>query len=270
MNELKNVSGIDAAVSALIADLDERAAEAINHLSSLVNIVTTPDNIIERKADRATINKTKKEFDDERKKIEKEWKAAIAPVSDAYKYIGLRCDLMIAAIDKDLSELEDRRIEEKRRLIREIWERAEVPEGLEDWFDLEDVLNPKWLNATYKASQIEKDIEDAYTVTKLSLDTIKSLNHDWEIVGIAELKKTGSLKSAIDKMNEMAENSKLMNEALEASEVHNSTDQTTERPQTASRGQIQGDKMAVYVLVEPERLDELKSILDFAGFEWRM
>lgn len=210
MNELKGITGIDIAVNALVDELQSRKDELVSEISALAGIVTTESNIQERKSDRATVNKRRKEFDDERKNVERTWKNAIAPVSAAYKEAVAECDKVIADIDVGLKDFEEKRREAKKQLIIKCFVHVEVPEGIEGWLGLVDVYDTKWENASYKKAQIIKDITDAYAKVKMAYDTIKMMNHPYENEGLEVLKSTRDLQKAIAKMQSLQEQEEII------------------------------------------------------------
>lgn len=212
MDELKQITGIDEAVQAFVINVNGKKEEVLARISDLADIITTAENLAERKKDRAAVNKERKALDDERKEVEKKWKSAMDPVSKAYKDAVAECDKVIKAIDKGLDEFEQKRIAEKEEVIRGIWECIPVPEELTGWLNLIDVFNPKWLNATYKESEIRRDIEEEFSLLEIGMNTIKSMKHKYEQEGLIVLKQTRSLQQAITKMSELLEQELIIKE----------------------------------------------------------
>lgn len=221
MTEIKGVSGIDVAVSAMIEELKEKSSKALEEVLPLAAIAVTADNIPARKADRAKVNKLRKAFDDERKSVEKAWKSAINPIVDEYKRVVKDCDNIIESIDEDLVGFEETRKEEKKSEIMVLFMktiRSDVPQEIKDMpaeAVFEKLYNPKWLNATYKLDSIEQEMKDFFASLKISFETIKAMHHEWEDEGIAMFLRTFSLQDAIQHMAGLSEQARIIREREE-------------------------------------------------------
>lgn len=218
MNELKGVSGIETAVNALVSDVTSRASEMIVKAKELSAIVTTEDNLADRKKDRAEINKMAAGLDRERKDIEKGWKGYLAPLTDAYKKAFEDLNAEIKTIDRGLDEFEQARIAERNAKINEIFGLIEKPSEIADWIALSDIFNKKWLNISYTEKQIRKDIEDEFANLKFSYDTVISLNHKYQEDGLQVLRDSKDLQRAIAKMTALADQERIIEERRKAEE----------------------------------------------------
>lgn len=116
--------------------------------------VYTEDQLIAAKADRANLNKLKKALNDERIRREREY---MQPFSDfkaqIAEIIGI-IDKPVAAIDKQIKRHEERKREEKQKAIEEFFNGCKWQTAVR----LEQIFDPRWLNASYSMVTIKEDI----------------------------------------------------------------------------------------------------------------
>lgn len=209
--ELKQVSGIDVLVAEQVKDINLQKDEIINTYAPLVTIATTPENLAERKKDKASITKKKKAINDERIAFEKKWKEAIAPISDAYKEVTGLLSLYEEDMKVTLEQFEIQRVKAKQQLIESIFfDDIEKAPEIADWVTLSDIYNPKWENATYAEKDIKADMEKEFATLKISYDNICMMHHDYEAEGLKVLKESRDFQKAVMRMNELSEQQKLI------------------------------------------------------------
>lgn len=207
---LKQISGIDLLVSEKVKELTDLREAVKEEYGPLTGIATTPENLAERKKDKAAITKKKKAVNDERIAFEKKWKEAIAPITDEYKMVTGLLTVYEEDLKSTLDEFEQQRVEAKKKLIETVFDEAEKAPSVSGWLCLADIYNPKWENATYQEKDIKADIENEFSMLKISYDSICMMNHDYQEEGLKVLKDTRDFQQAVMKMNELAEQQKLI------------------------------------------------------------
>ena len=164
-------------------------------------VVVTEDTVKEGKRFLADIRKEKKALDDERKEIKAQWMAPYEAFEKRAKQIIALYDEPVRIIDNQLAEYEEERKRLKRQGIQEIYDF--VKGDLGEWLPLDRIYNQKWENATYGDKKIREDMELIFDQLKVSISTVKSMNSEFEEDALDVLKETGSLQSAISKINDL-------------------------------------------------------------------
>lgn len=217
-NEIKGVSGIDKAVSALITELKEGCVEDINRAKELSLIVTTPENSKDRKKDRAEINALFTKYDKIRKGLKSSWTKALDPVNDAYLEVTGELTKCLAEVDKQLKEVEEARIAEKRKQITDVFNAVDVPERITGWLTLDKVFDPLWMNVGCPLSRVKSEIEKSVKELDDAYEMILDQNCPYEEEGLRYLRKTGSYFEAQKRMNQLVKDEELRKEAMERAE----------------------------------------------------
>jgi hypothetical protein len=200
--------------------------------------VYTEDNIKEAKSDRASLNKLKKALNDERIRLEKEYMKPFNTFKAQINEIIGIVDEPIGIIDGQIKDFEQRKKDEKREAIIELWNNKKKPEFLEAF----DLFNEKWLNSTYTMAKVEEDIDEIIAKTMDDLKTLESLP-EFGFEAVEEYKRTLSLSQAIAEGKRLAdiqkrkeEHERLQKEAEEkAKQEEAAAEQITEPEPEASQ-----------------------------------
>lgn len=134
-------------------------------------LVFTEATIPDAKKDRADLNKLKKAFEDERKRIKKLCLEPYEEFERQEKELIAMIDEPLQLIDCQIKEVEEKRKEEKRLRIEELFSTI----GFQTFVSLDMVWDEKWLNATVSMSKIEEQMksrmyqigEDVFTIQNL-------------------------------------------------------------------------------------------------------
>lgn len=163
-------------------------------------LVYTEDNIKEAKSDRASLNKLKKALNDERIRLEKEYMKPFNTFKAQINEIIGIVDEPIGIIDGQIKDFEQRKKDEKRESIIELWNNKKKPEFLEAF----DLFNEKWLNSTYTMAKVEEDIDEIIAKTMDDLKTLEGLP-EFGFEAVEEYKRTLSLSQAIAEGKRLAD-----------------------------------------------------------------
>lgn len=179
---------------------EELKKELTEKVQFYETLVYTEDQLKEAKTDRASLNKLKKALNDERIRREKEYLKPFAEFKEKIiELIGI-IDKPIQMIDEQVKDFEEKRKQEKRYEIGQIWQETEHPE----WLVLTKIFDDRWLNASYSMKQVKEDIDEILTRISEDTKTIEELP-EYSIEAADIYKRTLSLSVAISEGKRLAE-----------------------------------------------------------------
>lgn len=186
-------------------------------------------------ADKAKFNALAKSLNDERIRLEKEFqkpflpfKEIVSETTDAIKKVSSQLDVIVKA-------QEQKEKEAKKARIAEIWKVYEF-----NLVPLEKVFNPKWLNKTYKESQIHDDI--AHLIDRITgdLESLEQFGEDTATLKELYL-STLDLQSTLRRGGELRENRKRLAEE-EARKAEIEAQKQEETPQNVEENTQQTEQ----------------------------
>lgn len=125
------------------------------------------------KKDRAELNKAKETIKQSRKTIIDELMKPYADFEERCKKLEKRIEQASSALDEIVKIKESDEKEQKRKKIELFWQTKNF-----NLFPLEKIFNPKWLNKTYKESDILNEMDSRIERTYKDLQTIERFNAD--------------------------------------------------------------------------------------------
>lgn len=123
---------------------EELKAAIAEKVKDYKTIAYTEDSLKDMKADRADLNKLKKAFEDERKRVKKICMEPYTKFEQQVKEITALIDEPIGLIDSQIREIDERRKTVKREEIEELFTSI----GFQSFVKLDMIWDEKWLNAT--------------------------------------------------------------------------------------------------------------------------
>ena len=201
----------------VVFNYEELKAGLSTALAGYKDRVYDESMLAEAKADTANLNKLKKALNDERIFRKKEFEAQFKVFEDQVKELCGMIDEATSGIKAQLDTYEQKRIEEKRTAIREMFSEIAAEYDSLDFITIEKIYNPKWENktATDKAiateitGHFEQAIRDLEVISKMpnysfeakeayksSLDLNKALAEGERMSEIAEAKRQDALRKA--------------------------------------------------------------------------
>ena len=136
--------------------------------------------IAEAKADRANLNKLGNALNDERIAREKEYmKPFLEFKEQVAELIGMIKEAK-TSIDNQLDAYEQKRIEEKRTAIRELFSEIASNYDALDFITLEKIYNPKWENKTATDKAIATEITEVFEKAVKDLEIINKMPYYFE------------------------------------------------------------------------------------------
>jgi hypothetical protein len=166
-------------IQAIEFNHEEIKAELAIQLKKYDNLVYSESNIKEAKNDRSTLNKFKDAIETRRKEIKK---ACLKPYEDfesKIKEIVAMIDKPILAIDTQVKTFEQLKKDEKLDGIKQVY--ADRVGDLAQLVPFDKIYNPRWLNATYKGTDIENEIIDLFTRIDNDLRVIDELQSEYDL-----------------------------------------------------------------------------------------
>lgn len=200
----------------VVVNFDKLKYELSTELLNYKEKVYTETNIVEAKNDRANLNKFKEALDNERKIRKKEFMQPFEAFEVQIKELCSIIDEVTTGIGTQLETFEQKRVEEKRVAIRELFSEIAAEYDI-DFITLEKIYNPKWENKTATdktiATEIDavfdkavKDLEiiskmpnysfEAKEAYKASLDLNKALAEGERMAQVQEAKRQEALRKA--------------------------------------------------------------------------
>jgi len=145
-------------------DLKAAIAEKVKDYKT---IAYTEDSLKDMKADRADLNKLKKAFEDERKRVKKICMEPYTKFEQQVKEITALIDEPIGLIDSQIREIDERRKAAKREEIEELFTSI----GFQSFVKLDMIWDEKWLNATVTLPKIEEQMKSR--MYQIGTDVVK-------------------------------------------------------------------------------------------------
>jgi len=191
MNDLIiNASVVKGSISFNYADTKNRLEEILKEYNGALFL--SEETIKEGKKVVAMLRAEKKKFDDRRKLVKNEFLEPLNEFEKEAKEIIALFDKPIDFINNQIVESENKRKAEKQLQISEIYNQI-VGIGGNSIIPLEKIFNDKWLNATFKISEVEKEINEIYAKYLEDMEFINTVPDDCKEKSIEIYKNTGSL-----------------------------------------------------------------------------
>lgn len=236
-------------------------------MEAYAELEVTEENIPERKADVATLRKIKAAIDDKRKEVKKTYDEPLKAFEAEVKSITGVIDEQIVRINAGLEEFEQKRIEEKRKHVKEIYD-SEIG-GLAEFLPFGVIYSAKWDNKTCGDNEIISYMQEMKIRVKNDLEAIKALHSEFEEKLIAAYKASGNtLSVAIAKHNDFEEakratEEKARKEAERAQEVAREGENALEQVNVQPQEKKARENTLVVRVVGDENIRQLKELLAF-------
>ena len=134
---------------------EELKAEISAKMEDYKGLVFTEETVKEAKKDRASLNKLRSAFEDERKRIKKLYMDPYNRFEQQVKEVIALIDEPIRLIDAQIKEVEENKKIQKRKDIEELFESI----GFQNFVSLNQIWDEKWLNASVPITKIEEQMK---------------------------------------------------------------------------------------------------------------
>lgn len=165
----------DVTIPQAIENIQYLRQELAARLDYYKGVIVTEDTIKDAKADRANLNKLKAAIDDQRKEVKRQTMALYEPLEKECKELLAMIDEPIVVIDSQLKAFDEQKKAAKYQALTEFFAKVNTL----DFVKIENVLNPKWANATAKldalkdemSGNIQRIVNDYAEIKKLYADS---------------------------------------------------------------------------------------------------
>ncbi|HJC91954.1 MAG TPA: DUF1351 domain-containing protein, partial [Candidatus Mediterraneibacter excrementigallinarum] len=175
----------------------EKALDA--KLAEYKGAVFTEESKPIAKAEIANLRKLKKEFEDARKGVKREWMKPYEDFEAKMKRLTEKIDEPINLIDSQLKDFERKRKEERREKIRQIYQ--ETVGDMAEYCNLERIYDPKWENATTTVKSIKESITQSVENARTAVNTISGMQSDAVEKALEIYKDSQDMAKAISYIN---------------------------------------------------------------------
>ena len=178
---------------------EEMKKELSEKMEQYSDIVVTADTRTVAKKDVASLRKLRKELNDRRIKIKKEYDKPYDEFKGKVDELTGLIDEPIELIDKQLKEFEEKEKEEKKKEIEILY--SELIGDNEEYLPLKKIYNTRWENVSFKIKEVKKEISESVAGIDLAVTTIKGMNSEVEDKALELFKGDLSLANAITYIN---------------------------------------------------------------------
>lgn len=185
--------------STITANWDEIKQEIAVKLKDYSVMSYSDEEIGRAKADKAYLNKLKKAINDERIRLEREYMKPFDEFKSKAKEVIALIEQPIAKIDEQIKAADEKRKQQKQMEIGSLFVCTEFP----SWVRLDMIQDAKWLNATYKMSDIKDEMQVKKAMIEGDLKTLSELSYAYEAT--EEYKRTLNLNLAISEGQRLSE-----------------------------------------------------------------
>jgi hypothetical protein len=224
-------------IEANFAEIEEALK---NQMQAYASLEVTEENIPERKADVATLRKIQKAVDDERKKVKASYDAPLKEFEAQVKNLTGIIDKEISRILKELDVFEQKRREEKRKHIEDLYN-ENIGEYAE-FLPLAMIKSERWENKTCKDNDIVYDIQERIVRVRGDLETIKAIGSEFEDKLIDYYKAAGNdITAVIKRENDLKEAKRAAEARVEAekkAEANFKAPERSQEPENSNGGAI--------------------------------
>lgn len=161
----------DGFIKEILWNNQELMYEVQKKVAEYKDLVYTDEQIPEAKKDRATLNKLVQALDAKRKEIKKMCLIPADKFAEQVNEIIAVINEPIAMIDKQLSEYDEMKKQEKQKEIENIFSEIDFP----SYVSLAGIYNQKWMNKTYSLKQIKEEMLQRKQQISTAELTIKAL-----------------------------------------------------------------------------------------------
>lgn len=182
---------------------EELKAEISAKMEDYKGLVFTEETIKEAKKDRASLNKLRSAFEDERKKIKKLYMDPYNRFEKQVKEVIALIDEPIRLIDAQIKEVEENKKLQKRKEVEELFESI----GFQNFVSLHQIWDEKWLNASVPMTKIEEQMKSEMYRIGEEVVTISRLP-EFSFEAMDVYKKTLDLTQAIQEGQRLSETQK--------------------------------------------------------------
>ena len=240
------------------------------------NLVFTEDTKADAKKTVAELRKLKKQISDKRIEVKKLYMQPYTDFEAKVKELDKLINEPIAYISEQIDVFEQKRIEEKRKLINKIYlELVSEREDIAGYAELNRVYDSKWENASTSKKTIQEAIISYLDSVDNDIAAIKSMESEYETKALMRYKETGVLSDALltirqweKQKEEILKAEEEKHAEIEADEILDAPEPIEEFTEPTEKNDIM--KIARYeVKVDPFQQTQLECYMQEYGIQYR-
>lgn len=253
------------------ANFEELKKDLQEKVSKYENMIYNDNEIAQAKKDRADLNKLKKAINDKRIAMEKEYMQPFNEFKAKVNEILALLDKPILAIDTQVKNYEAQIAEAKKQWIEATF-KQKCPFAF-DWLKLEQIYNPRWLNSSFTKNAIEEEMDLTFSMIETELKSIDTL--DYKEQALEVYKETLSLSMALDKVKQIKDLDKILEEQKAKAEVK---EEIKEEPKPEVKEEVKVETAAedpkewmdMTICLSASDFDKFDAWTKENGIEWRL
>ena len=240
------------------------------------NLVFTEDTKADAKKTVAELRKLKKQISDKRIEVKKLYMQPYTDFEAKVKELDKLINEPIAYISEQIDAFEQKRIEEKRELINEIYlELVSEREDIAGYAELNRVYDSKWENASTSKKTIQEAIISYLDSVDNDIAAIESMESEYEAKALMRYKETGVLSDALLTIRQWEKQKEEILKAEEEKQAEAEADEILDAPEPIEEFIEQSEKndiikIARYeVKVDPFQQTQLECYMQECGIQYR-
>ena len=255
----------------------EEIKEALTaELELYKNLVFTEDTKADAKKTVAELRKLKKQISDKRIEVKKLYMQPYTDFEAKVKELDKLINEPITFISEQIDAFEQKRIEEKRELINDIYlELVSGRENIAGYAELNRVYDSKWENASTSKKAIQEAITSYLDSVANDIAAIKSMESEYETKALMRYKETGVLSDALLTIRQWEKQKEEILKAEEEKQAEAEADEILDAPEPVEefiepteKNDIM--KLARYeVKVDPFQQTQLECYMQECGIQYR-
>ena len=240
------------------------------------NLVFTEDTKADAKKTVAELRKLKKQISDKRIEVKKLYMQPYTDFEAKVKELDKLINEPITFISEQIDAFEQKRIEEKRELINEIYlELVSEREDIAGYAELNRVYDSKWENASTSKKTIQEAITSYLDSVDNDIAAIESMESEYEAKALMRYKETGVLSEALLTIRQWEKQKEEILKAEEEKQAEAEADEILDAPEPieefiepTEKNDIM--KIARYeVKVDPFQQTQLECYMQECGIQYR-
>ena len=240
------------------------------------NLVFTEDTKADAKKTVAELRKLKKQISDKRIEVKKLYMQPYTDFEAKVKELDKLINEPITFISEQIDAFEQKRIEEKRELINEIYlELVSEREDIAGYVELNRVYDSKWENASTSKKTIQEAITSYLDSVDNDIAAIESMESEYEAKALMRYKETGVLSEALLTIRQWEKQKEEILKAEEEKQAEAEADEILDAPEPieefiepTEKNDIM--KIARYeVKVDPFQQTQLECYMQECGIQYR-
>lgn len=240
------------------------------------NLVFTENTKADAKKTVAELRKLKKQISDKRIEVKKLYMQPYTDFEAKVKELDKLINEPITFISEQIDAFEQKRIEEKRELINNIY--LELVSGREDiagYAELNRVYDSKWENTSTSKKSIQESITNYLDGVANDIAAIKNMESEYETKALMRYKETGVLSDALLTIRQWEKQKEEILKAEEEKQAEAEADEILDAPEPVEKFIEPTEKNDIMKLtryevkVDPFQQAQLECYMQECGIQYR-